>query len=268
MISNADASVVLSAKAYVVCVFVFELNDTWRALEQLDNVVDEHSRYECFRAVSGLLERSISWLLRNKSANFDVSHLIERYHTDIKILKKSISNVIIGQSRKNYTSVRKQFLKYKLPAALAKDLADKTTLASAFDIIEIKSKLYSSTENTAKLFYALSERLQLHWIRNSISQTIVRNHWNHLAIVNMRNDLHANQRNLTELVLDSVDNKRHTTKALNLWEEKHREALERYDHMVSELSARQNLDFPATSVAVSEIRRLVSVTQQSRYQGE
>ncbi len=249
------------AKAYVVCTEIFELNDTWRALEKLDNVVQEANRYEVFREVSGLLERSISWLLRNKSANFDVSYLIERYQADIKILKKVISSVIIGQSRKHYKASRKQFLKFKLPASLAQELADKTTLASAFDIIEIKSKLNSSVKNIARLFYAMSERLQLHWIRDAISQTVVRNHWNHLAIVNMRNDLHANQRNLTELILHSVDNKRHTTKALNVWEENHADALERYDYMINELSAKPNPDFSATSVAVSEVRRLVTITQ-------
>ena len=249
------------AKAYVVCVNIFELDNTWRELEQLDNVVQEHCRYECFRAVSGLLERSISWLLRNKSASFDVSHLIERYKTDIKVLRKAIPGAIVGRSRKNYLAERKKFIKYKLPAALAHELADKTTLASAFDIIEIKSKLYSSTDNTAKLFYALSERLQLHWIRNAISQTIVRSHWNHLAIVNMSNDLHANQRNLTEMVLHSIDNKRHTTKALTQWERHHHEALDRYDHIVSELNAMRTLDFSVISVAVSEVRRLVSLSK-------
>ncbi len=251
------------AKAYVVCAEIFELDDTWRALEKLDNVVKEPYRYQCFRKVSGLVERSISWLLRNKSANFDVSYLIERYHADIKILNKVISKVLIGQSRKNYIAARKQFLKYKLPASLAQELADKTFLASAFDIIEIKSNLNSSTKLTAKLFYSLSERLQLHWIRNAISQTIVRNHWNQLAIVSLRNDLHANQRNLTELVLQSVKNRRHTTKALKSWGRDHLESLERYDRVISELSAWQGVDFPATSVAVSEIRRLVSVTQQN-----
>jgi len=256
------------AKAYVVCVEVLGLNDTWRALEQLDNVVPEHNRYECFQTLSGLLERSISWLLRNKSANFDVSHLIERYQTDIRILCKVIPNAIIGQSRKNYLANRKLFIKYKLPATLVQELADKSTLASAFDIIEIKSKLYSSIENTTKLFYALSERLQLHWIRNATSETIVRTHWNQLAIVNMRNDLHANQRNLTEMVLHSIDNKRHTTKALKMWEEHQAEALERYDHIINELSALQIIDFPAMSVAVSEVRRLVALTQQARYSGD
>jgi len=261
---ETGASIENIAKAYVVCVDVFELDSTWHELEKLDNVVQEHYRYECFRAVSGLLERSISWLLRNKGANFDVSHLIERYKTDIKVMRKAIPGVIIGRSRKNYLAERKTFVKYKLPASLAQELADKTTLASAFDIIEIKSKLYSSIDNTARVFFALSERLQLHWIRNAISETIVRTHWNHLAIVNMRNDLHANQRNLTETVLHSIENKRHTTKALNQWEHRHAEALDRYDHMINELNAMQTVDFPAMSVAVSEVRRLVSLAQQDR----
>ena len=251
------------AKAYVVCVEVFDLIDTWRELGKLDNAVNEQHRYECFLAISGLLERSISWILRNKGSSFDVSMLIDRYKTEIKVLKREISNVIIGQSRKNYLATRKRFISHKIPSELAQELADKTTLASAFDIIEITSKLYCSTEHTAKLFYTLSERLQLHWIRDSISQTIVRTHWNHLAIINMRTDLHANQRNLTELVLHGVTNKRHTTKAMQMWEESHREALERYDRMINELSALRSLDFPAISVAVSEIRRLVSSTQLS-----
>jgi len=265
---ETGASIENIAKAYVVCVEVLELNDTWEALEQLDNVVQEHCRYECFRAISGLLERSISWLLRNKEADFDVSYMIDRYKTDFKILCKILPNAIVGQSRKNYLATRKLFIKYKLPPALAQELAEKTMLASAFDIIEIKSNLYSGIENTTKLFYALSERLQFHWIRSAISNTAVRTHWNHLAIVNMRNDLHANQRNLTEMVLHSVSNKRHTIKALHLWEANQAEALERYDHMVNELNALQTIDFPAISVAVSEVRRLVSLTQKARYTGK
>ena len=265
---ETGASIEDIAKAYVVCVEVFDLTSTWRALESLDNKVPEHNRYECFQAVSGLLERSISWLLRNQSSNFDVNHMIERYKTDIKILHGAISSAIVGQSRRNYLATRKRFVKYKLPAALAQELTDKTTLASAFDIIEIKSKLYSSTENVAKLFYLLSERLQLHWIRDSISRTIVRTHWNHLAIVNLRNELHANQRNLTELVMQTVTNKRHTTKALLLWEKHNADALERYDHIISELSAIQLCDFPTITVAVAEIRRLVNLSRREHYDYE
>ena len=264
MHEETGASIENIAKAYVVCVNVFDLDKTWWALEKLDNVVEEQNRYQCFQAVSGLVERSISWLLRNKGASFDVSLLIERYKTDIKVLIGVISNSLIGQSKKNHTALRKQFIKYKLPAALAHELANKTTLASAFDIIEIKSKLLSSTENTAKLFYAISERLQLHWIRSAISKTRVRNHWDNLAIINLRNDLHANQRNLTEMILRSAANKRHIAKALVSWEKQHSEALERYDHIVNELSALRNLEFSAISLAVAEMRRLVSLTQQTQ----
>ncbi|MCP3686790.1 MAG: NAD-glutamate dehydrogenase [Gammaproteobacteria bacterium] len=254
------------AKAYVVCVEIFDLDLTWRELEKLDNVINEHQRYECFRSVSGLLERSISWILRNKGRKFSVNHLIDRYKTEIRVLRKVIPGAIIGQSRKHYQATRRAFLKYHLPSSLAQEMTDTTTLASAFDIIEIKSRLYCSTENTGKLFFALSERLQLHWIRSAISDTVVRTHWNHLAIVNLRNDLHANQRNLSEIVLQAVTNKRHTTKALQLWEEQHAEALGRYDFVIKELNALRMLDFPTISVAVSEVRRLVTLAQQTRYE--
>jgi glutamate dehydrogenase len=250
------------AKAYVVCVEVFDLYDTWRKLEKLDNVVHEQDRYEIFKAVSGLLERSISWLLRNQPSDFSVSHVIERYKVDTRILMQAISSAIVGKSRKNYLATKRSFIKFRMPVALAQELVDKTTLASAFDIIEIKTKLHSDTENVARLFYALSERLQLHWIRDAISETIVRTHWNHLAILNLRNDLHANQHNLTEIVLQIVDNKRHTNKALATWERHHSEALLRYDSMLNEFSAMRSCDFPTISVAVSEVRRLVQLSKR------
>jgi len=255
------------AKAYVVCVEVFDLYDTWRKLEKLDNVVHEQDRYEIFKAVSGLLERSISWLLRNLPPDFSVSHVIERYKIDTRILRQVISSAIVGKSRKNYLATKRSFIKFRMPAALAQELVDKTTLASAFDIIEIKTKLHSDTENVARLFYALSERLQLHWIRDAISETIVRTHWNHLAILNLRNDLHANQHNLTEIVLQIVDNKRHTNKALTIWERHHSEALLRYDSMLNEFSAMRSCDFPTISVAVSEVRRLVQLSKRVHYTG-
>jgi glutamate dehydrogenase len=247
------------AKAYVVCVEIFGLYDTWRKLEGLDNVVHENDRYESFHAVSGLLERSISWLLRNQPSDFSVSEMIARYKPDTQALLGVISNSIIGQSRKNYLATRRRFVKFRLPVTLAQELVDKTTLASAFDIIEVKSTLDCDIESVAKLFYAISERLQLHWIRDAISETIVRNHWNHLATLNLRNDLHANQHNLTELVLRCVDNKRHTGKAMAIWEQQNAVALERYDGILNEFSAMRRCDFQTISVAVSEVRRLVQL---------
>ena len=252
------------AKAYVVCVEVFGLYDTWRKLERLDNVVHEDDRYESFGAVSGLLERSISWLLRHQPSDFNVSDVIRRYKSDTQSLMKVISGSIIGQSRRNYQATRRGFIKYRLPAALAQELVDKTTLAAAFDIIEVKTRLDAEIEHVAKLFYAVSDRLQLHWIRDAISKTMVRNHWNHLAILNLRNELHAYQHNLTQLILQSMDNMRHTGKALSAWEERHAPALERYDSMLNEFSAMRTCDFPTSSVAVAEVGRLVKLASREQ----
>ena len=252
------------AKAYVVTVEVFDLYRTWRSLEKLDNKVNEHDRYETFQSVSGLLERSISWLLRNQPSDFNVSQLIRRYKADIKVLREVMPKAITGQSRRNYQSHRRRFVKFRLPATLAQELAVKTTLASAFDIIEIKASLGVETEYVCQVFYALSDRLRLHWIREAISRTIVRTHWNHLAILNMRNDLHVNQRNLAELVLHVTDQGTNPAKAMDLWENLHTDALTRYDHILNELSAMRNKDFPTISVAVAEVRRLVQMGKRTK----
>ena len=205
-------------------------------------------------------------MLRHQPSDFNVSEVIQRFKSDTQSLLGVISGSIIGKSRKNYLASKRLFIKFRLPAALAQELVDKTTLASAFDIIEVKANLGTDIEVVAKLFYTVSERLQLHWIRNAISQTIVRNHWNHLASLNLRNDLHANQRNLTELVLNTVENKRHTGKAMTIWEEQNALALERYDSMLNEFSAMRTVDFPTVSVAVAEVRRLVLLGQREHHQ--
>ena len=75
----------------------------------------------------------------------------------------------------------------------------------------------------------------------------------------MRNALHRYQKQLTELILQSVKNKRHTTKAFKQWMDKYDYAMNRYDHIINELQALRKLDFTMATVAISEVRRLLTL---------
>ena len=259
MREETGANIVSIAKAFVIVKKIFNSDDLWKRLQQLDNQVSEQNRYNAFRMISGLLERSISWLLRNHPARMDVETLIKRYQNDCNRLRKVIPHALTGKARKTYTAAKRQLLKQGFPSDIASELAETSILASSFDIIEIKISQRSGTENTARLFFAISERLQLNWIRDQVSETNVRNHWHQLAIANMRNELHRYQRQLTELILQSVRNKRHTTKALKQWMEKYDYAIRRYDQILSELQALRKLDYTMASVGVFEVRRLIAL---------
>ncbi len=259
MREETGANIVSIAKAFVISQRVFDSDSLWRKIQQLDNKVSETNRYNAFRLVSGLLERSISWLLRNHPARIEVEPLISRYQNDCNRLRKVIPHALTGKARKTYTSTRRQLLKQGFPDDIATRLAETGILASSFDIIEIKISQRSSTENTARLFFAISERLQFNWLRDQISETNVRNHWHQLAIANMRNELHRYQRQLTELILKSVRNKRHTTKAMKQWMEQYDYAIQRYDQILSELQALRKLDYTMASVGVFEVRRLIAL---------
>jgi len=260
MREETGSNIVSIAKAYVICKKVFASDKLWKDIQELDNQVNEFNRYAGFKMISGFLERSISWLLRNQSTHLNVDQLIKRYQNDCNLLRKVIPHALSGQARKTYTSAKRQLLKQGFPPSIAIRLAEITILASSFDIIEIKLAQKSHIENTAHLFFSLAERLKLNWIRDQISETNVRNHWHQLAIANMRNELHSIQRQLTELILQSVSNKRHTTKALKQWMEKYSYAIRRYDQLVSELQASRKLDYTMASVGVFEVRRLLSLT--------
>lgn len=260
MREETGANIASIAKAYVICNQVFNTDALWRALQKLDNQVSEQHRYYCFKLTSGLLERSISWLLRNFPSQLNLEQLVTRYKNDCHRLRKVIPHALTGEARRTYTSTRRQLLKQGFPQPIANELSENIILASSFDIIEIKISQGSNTENTARLFFAIAEHLQLNWIREQISLTNVRNHWHQLAVANMRNELHRYQRQLTELILQSVSNKRHTTKALKQWMNKYSYAMRRYDRIISELQAFRKLDFTMASVAVSEVRRLLALS--------
>lgn len=260
MREETGANIVSIARAYVICQKVFNTDQLWSELQQLDNRVSEQNRYACFKMISGLLERSISWLLRTYPSHLDVERLINRYQDDCKRLRKVIPHALTGQVRKTYTSTRRMLLKQGMPEKITLQLAEISILAASFDIIEIKISQHSNIENTARLFFAISERLQLNWIRDQISQTNIRNHWHQLAVANMRNALHRYQQQLTELILQSVENKRHTTKAFKQWMEQYDYAMKRYDRIINELQALRKLDFTMATVAISEVRRLLTLT--------
>ena len=260
MREETGANIVNIARAHQISKTVLDIDLLWERLKQLDCRVNEINRYQAFNLISGLLERSISWLLRYHPSSLSVNTMIERYHSDCRRLRKVIPKALSGQARRTYTRSHRQFLKQGFPDALARELAETSILASAFDIIEVHLALRSPIENTARLFFTLSERLQLNWIREQISETHVRNHWHQLAVANMRNSLHRYQRDLTRAILQSVPNKRHTTKALKNWMRQYDYAIHRYDLILAELQALRKLDFAMASVAVFEVRRLLAMT--------
>ena len=262
MREETGANIVSIARAHQICKTVLDIDPLWERLRQMDCRINETQRYQAYRGIAGLLERSISWMLRYHPASLDVEALIERYHADCRRLRKVIPHALSGQVRRTYTRNRRQFIKQGFPEDIARELAENSILAAAFDIIEIRLSLRSHIENTARLFFALSERLQLDWVRDQISETNVRNHWHQLAIVNMRNTLHRFQRELAQAILQAVPNKRHTTKALKQWLQHYDYAVRRYDQMLAELQALRKLDYTMASVAVFEVRRLLALTAQ------
>lgn len=257
MREETGANIAQIIRAYSVVMTLLDLDNIWKSIEALDNKVAENTRYECFLILSGLLQRSISWILRFHPNQDYSTDLINRYQPTVNVLREKIVHLLSGESRHEQIKLKKYLSRQSYPQAISEKLSSTIPLSSAFDIAEIAIGENSPIDATAKLFYKVSDLLDLHWIKENISSLNTRHHWHQLAIANMRNEVHRYQRELTEKLLHSIKNKRHINVAIEQWESKMEYALRRYRQILQELKSARELDFAMMSVAVSEVRILL-----------
>ena len=88
-----------------------------------------------------------------------------------------------------------------MPSELATRVAGFDPLCSALDIVEMAEEAGESVEAVAAVYFALGDRLQLHWLRDQIEALPRDNRWHTLARAALRDDLYAQERAATADVL-------------------------------------------------------------------
>jgi glutamate dehydrogenase len=106
------------------------------------------------------------------------------------------------------------------------------------------------------VYFELSDRLGLPWLRERISGLPADSHWRALARTAMRDDLSALARSLASRALSEAAGSGDTATLLVAWKAKHATALARAERLIGELKMAPALDLPMLSVALRELRNL------------
>lgn len=255
MQEETGGNIVKIIQAYLTVIELFNINKLWHDIETIQKI-PENLRYRCLQTISGLIQRSISWLLRSYPNQFDMEVIISRFQMPINKLKLNIQTLLSGDTRKEYNELKRLLKKHKIEDQLTSDLSAVIPLSSAFDISQISNDLNSSVNKTAKLFYSVAKKLDLQWIKQNISRLKKTNHWQQLAIASMRNEIHRHQKKITFHLLNNSTNKHHIQRALDNWEQTEHFALVRYQEKITAIKNARNLDYSMLIVAVNELRIL------------
>ena len=143
-----------------------------------------------------------------------------------------------------------------VPEVLAGRVVTLDSLYLTLDIVEVAGATSRPVELVAEVFFELSTRLELPWLREMIGRLPGEAHWQMLARNAMDDDLSGLQRSVAVEVLSAASGIATRDELMASWQERNRRATERARRLMDELRAAPAADASMVAVALRELRNL------------
>ncbi len=246
------------ARAYAAARDVCDARTLWADIERLDNRVPAKLQIEMQLAARRLLERATHWLLRNRRAPLDVETTVNEFQEGIAMLRHALPELLEPSQRNWFDEEQQRLVDAGVPPKLAHWVTCLGVMYSGFDLVEVASQTDLPVEDVAGAYFALAERLQLHWLRQHIAELPVTNHWQDRARAALLSGLYDLGRILTADALRQTGADGDPRQRLEQWLTRNQTGVERTLGMFADLRASGGQpDLAMLSVAMRELNNLV-----------
>jgi len=242
-------------RAYLLAREIFGFVALWQAIEALDNRVDDAVQSKMLIDTSRQMERGTTWFLRSRRLAEDMAATIAHFTPRVEALSAHLSELQDEGDRARDAAAVALYVKSGVPADVAGRVVTLETLYSTLDIVEVAGGTKRPVELVAQVYFALSARLGLPWLRERISALSGDQHWQLLAKSAMHDDLSGLQRTITSEVLTAGADLA-APALIAAWQDRNRRAIERAERLLAELRADGTADGAMLSVALRELRNL------------
>ena len=252
------------AASYVVARDAFGLRPLWRAIEALDNKVDNAVQAEMFLALMRLVERGTLWLIENLPQPLDMSAMVSRYGEGIEVLATDMADVVGADQKKAMAARAKRLTGQGVPKDLAARAAALEPLASACDVVRIGEACGQGVADTARVYYHLGATLGIDWLRDAVAGVKADSEWEKLALRAIVDDSYAHQSGLAARVLKEGDadglagaKAAAAQKLVDGWLAGRQQVVERTAGLLAELRSAREIDLAMLTVANRQLATLV-----------
>jgi glutamate dehydrogenase len=243
-------------RAYLLSREVFGFVPLWQEVEALDNQVEDAVQTAMLIGSSRLIERGTTWFLRSRRLTDDMAATITHFAPRVDSLATRLPKLTDAADRERVDRAVGSLAAKGVPQALASRLVALDTLYSTLDIVEVGDAAKRPVELVAEIYFDVSARLGIPWLRDRITALPEDRHWNMLAKTAMQDDLSGLQRSVTSEVLLGGADIGDTTALIAAWQERNQRAIEREGALLAELRSAPALDPAMLSVALRELRSL------------
>jgi glutamate dehydrogenase len=243
-------------RAYLLSREVFGFVALWKAIEALDNKVDDALQSAMLIDMSRELERGTTWFLRSRRLGEDMAATIAHFAPRVEALAAGLPALLDAPGRARIGAAVGEHVAKGVPEALAGRVVTLDSLYLTLDIVEVAGATTRPVELVAEIYFELSTRLELPWLRAMIGRLPGEAHWQLLARTAMGDDLSGLQRSIAVEVLSAASGITTRDELLASWQERNRRATERARRLLDELRAAPATDASMLAVALRELRNL------------
>ncbi len=243
-------------RAYLLSREIFGFVSLWKSIEALDNRADDALQSAMLIDMSRELERGTTWFLRSRRLSDDMAATIAHFASRVEALATHLPALLDAEGRARVSAAVADYAAKGVSGELATRVVTLDQLYSTLDIVEVAAATKRPAELVAEVYFALSTRLDLPWLREMIAGLPGDKHWQMLAKAAMHDDLSGLQRTIASEVLSGGVDITARDGLLATWQERNRRAIERAQQLLVELRAAPAADAAMLSVALRELRNL------------
>ena len=243
-------------RAYLLTREIFGFVPFWQSIEALDNKVDDAVQSAMLIESSGLIERGTTWFLRSRRLTDDMAATIALFTPRVEALATKLPELLDEVDRARVAAAVDSYVAKGVPQAVAARVVALDTLYSTLDIVEVADATQRPVELVAQIYFDLSTRLGVPWLREKIAALPADQHWRMLAKGAMLDDLSGLQRSIASEAVAGEGDLDKPASLIAAWKDRNRRALERQAQLLTELRAAGTVDPAMLSVALRELRSL------------
>jgi glutamate dehydrogenase len=250
------------ARAHLVSREVFDLPGIRNEVRELDAEVVAERLTAIVLEARKLVERGTRWLLRKCRRPLDIGETIEAFGPATAEVGAMLAEHLRGADREAAAATSRDLQDQGVPTALAERLAHLPWLICALDVVTVANddEVDEPIDAVTEMYFALSERLHLDWLREQIAALPRNTRWETLARDALREDFFTQHSALTGEVLRTTDPNTSADDRVERWVERNAAQVARCEQILTETDTTGSPDLAMLSVGVRELRNLRSAT--------
>ncbi|WP_258174820.1 NAD-glutamate dehydrogenase [Actinopolyspora mortivallis] len=265
LLEEMSAETTDAVRAFEVVTAVYDLPGLWAEIERLHGVVPSEVVDSMMLETRRLLDRASRWLLSNRPQPLAISAEIHRFRPAVVELSESVWDMVQGKAAENAAKRANELIERGVPEKLARRIGTLLDTFALLDITEITElaereagvPTERSPRESAELYFALSEYLDMERMLVSVGELERGNRWHALARLALRDDLYTSLRAIAVDVLRSGDPGESPEDKIAHWEAANASRIGRARSSLEEIKQAGKQDLATLSVAARQLRSMV-----------